>query len=624
MKLYKNLFAMLLAAAAFTACGEQDAEDHVNGTADALGTYGNIYFLQTSYNVELEPTDPTVYQVPISREDSTNAVTVPITVTGSDVVKAADVEFAAGQATANVELSFSEAEVGTTYSVTLSAENVTYLTPCSFTVTRVKWNDAGFYYDESGQKVEGYANYTDDLLTTFFGVDNTTHPVKLQERDDRPGYFRLINAYGAGYAYNEDGDFDAANDYYIIIDATNPEQVYIPERCEQGTDYGYGNFIVYSMAGYYLEKGDEESAESYYGRYENGKITFPTDALLFGMANYNSGGLYSSNNNGAFCLVVNPDLNPYAADVTSDDFAWESVFDGSFTSAILNNVSSAELLKGSCVNTKDDCDKTFAATYGTAYKIANTYAEGYSLYFGVDSTGAITTPEVKQPIGIKAMGADVYATINAHESSFTEKIITLNITFTNKDGSIDYGTSDEVLSNITWTATATGAYTYLADLWGAGAVGTGLSLAKRDDMDDIYKIADWNEGIDLVFRWNQETNEVVVSQQFIGETYGDYGDIYIMELSWSGLDIEPMPSSYYDPATQTFHFYVIYFVSAGYIGYGEETFVLDNASAAKMQRSTAKSIRKRSVKGMKREYKFSNVKFGLKNTLKNPGQTMAF
>lgn len=625
MKLYKNLLPMLLAAAAFTACGEQDAEDYEGGATDALATYGTIYFPTTSYTVELEPTDPTTYEIPLSRVDSTSALTVPIVVLGNDTITASDAQFAAGQATTTITLNFPNAVVGTPYKVNISAEGASYLTPCSFTITRVKWNDAGFYYDESGQKVEGYADYTDDLLTTFYGIDNTTHPVKLQERDDKPGYFRLVNPYGAGYYYNEEGDYDADNDYYILIDATNPDQVYIPERCRQGTDYGYGQFIVFSYAGYWLEKGDADKAASYYGTYANGKITFPAGGLLFGMANYNSGGLYSSNNNGAFCVVVDPDQNPYTTEITSNDFEWESVFTGSFTSGLLGNESSATLMKGTCTNTTDSCDVAFYEEYGTAYRIESPYAEGYPIYFAVDSTGAVNSPVTMQATGIQALGVDVYATINAKQSSFSERIITLNITFTNSDGTITYGTTDEILSNITWTQVSTGTYTYLADMWGDGAVDTNLALLKRDDKDDTYKITNWLMGVDYTFTWDKATNLVEVSDQYCGYTHSSYGDVYVVELCQYASSTSDMPSSYYDPDEQTFHFYVIYYVSAGYFAYGEETFVLDSAASAKPNRAKSsgmKALKQRGInKGMKRGYKLT-PRYGMKQNMKNAGTAL--
>lgn len=616
---------------ALSSCSSDD--DIAKAESDSLGTFGNVYFPETSFTAELDPVDPTTYTVTLKREDATSAVTVPMVVEGADsIITATEASFAAGEDSTSVTLDFSKAEIGVTYSAFVKAANSMYMEPFEFTVTRVKWNDAGSYYDDNGAIVTGYAKYTDDLVTTFYGIDNTTQIVKLQERDDKPGYFRIINAYAGGYAYNEDGDYDADNDYYIYIDATDSTMVYIPEKCEQGTDWGYGNFIVWSMAGYYLAKGDDEAAKDYYGTYENGVITFPAEALLFGMADYNSGGMYTSNGNGAFRLEVKATKQAHVADITSDDFSWETAFDeGAFTSSILGNETTAALLKGVCVNTTDSCDKTFYQTYGTAYKIVSPYAEGYDIYFCVNADGEVTSPLGSQPTGLVAMGASVYAYINASASSFSEKEITLNITFSNADGSITYGTSDEVLSNITWTQTTTGTYTYLASLWGDddgnAPSDAGLSLLKRDDMDDTYKISNWLMGVDYVFTWNHETNEVVVSDQYSGYTDADYGDMYVVELNQYNSDTAEMPSSYYDPDTKTFHFYVIYYVSAGYFGYGEETFTLDSASAAKAHKAlkaNAKTMKKAKAKAMKRTYKFSSNKQSMKGCLKNASKALAF
>lgn len=622
------------AAASSVALVSCSSDDEIaSAEADSLGAYGNIYFTETSLTAELDPEEPTIYTVALKREDATSAVTVPMVVEGADsVVTASEAHFVAGEDSTTVTIDFSKAEIGVTYTATVKAANTIYMTPFELTVTRVKWNEAGSYFDDEGNLITSYAKYTDDLVTTFWSIDNTTQVVKLQERDDKPGYFRIVNAYAGGYAYNEEGDYDADNDYYIIIDASDPEKVYIPEKCEQGTDWGYGNFIVWSMAGYYIANGDEESATDYYGKYEDGVITFPAGALLFGMAGYNDGGMYASNNNGAFRLEVEAIHQAYVADVTSADFTWETVFsEGAFTSSMLGNQSTAALLKGGCVNTTDSCDKTFNATYGTAYKIVSPYAEGYDIYFGVNADGDVTNPAGTQPTGLTAMGDSVYAYINASASSFSEKLTTLNITFTNADGSITYGTADEVLSNITWTQTTTGTYTYLADVWGDengnAPSDAGLSLLKRDDKEDTYKITNWLMGVDYVFTWNHETNEVQVSDQYTGYTDDSYGDMYVIELNQYASSTASMPSSYYDPATQTFHFYVIYYVSAGYFGYGEETLTLDSASAAKAHKahkSTVKTMKKAKAKGVKRTYKFCTTKRSMKESLKNAGKPLAF
>lgn len=172
-----------------------------------------------------------------------------------------------------------------------------------------EWHDVGFYYDEQGNKVEGWAMLTDDYVTALFEVGNQTFPVRIQERTDIPGLFRLVNAYSDNYPVNEPGEWHTDKDYYIIIDATNPNQVYIPDFCETGMEWGYGMFGIWSYAGYFKSKGyTDDDVRNYFGTYANGVITFPVDALLISLAEYEDGTLYYSNRNGLFKLVLDPDL----------------------------------------------------------------------------------------------------------------------------------------------------------------------------------------------------------------------------------------------------------------------------------------------------------------------------
>lgn len=172
-----------------------------------------------------------------------------------------------------------------------------------------EWHDVGFYYDEQGNKVEGWAMLTDDYVTALFEVGNQIFPVRVQERADKPGLFRLVNAYSGNYPVNEPGEWHTDKDYYIIIDATNPNQVYIPDFCETGMEWSYGMFGIWSCAGYFMSKGySDDDVRDYFGTYANGVITFPVDALLISLAEYEDGTLYYSNRNGLFKLVLNPDL----------------------------------------------------------------------------------------------------------------------------------------------------------------------------------------------------------------------------------------------------------------------------------------------------------------------------
>ncbi len=269
----------------------------------------------------------------------------------------------------------------------------------------------------------------------------------------------------------------------------------------------------------------------------------------------------------------------YEADIDTD-FEWTEQYVGVFNSGKMGTKSSATLMKGTCVNKTDGCDTVFAAKYGTAYKIVAPYAEGKDLVFCVDNDGKIvlapgyTDP---QPTGLNAVGEEAYAQINPKKGSFSENEIVLNVTFVNKSGSIEYGTSDEVLQNITWTVQGVGTFNY--NFWWEGSE-EGYVLYQRDDQKDTYKIEDWGAGIDFMFTWDKATNECVVLEQYIGVDHDSYGPVYIVEGAQYGASFAEK-TSYYDSETKTFHFYPVYFVSAGHFGQAEETFVLTEGSAAK-------------------------------------------
>ena len=155
--------------------------------------------------------------------------------------------------------------------------------------------------DEGQWTSLGMATYTEDLVTTFFNVDNVSYEVEIQESVEYPGKYRLVNAYGAAYPYNSDGDYDASKNYYIVIDACNPEKVSI-DLSYTGMNWGYGEFYVWSMAQYVMANGGTEAdALPYWGKLENGVITFPAQALVSGMGDeYMSYG----NKNGKFSVVL--------------------------------------------------------------------------------------------------------------------------------------------------------------------------------------------------------------------------------------------------------------------------------------------------------------------------------
>ena len=162
----------------------------------------------------------------------------------------------------------------------------------------------------------GMGLYTEDFLVGLFeGMENLTYEVEVEESIDNPGKYRLVNPYGEAFPYNSPADYDATQDYYMVINAQDPEGVYIPLQ-SVGCDWGYGDWAVYSYASYYLDGGyslDEVKATGVCGTLVDGVITFPTKSLLI-TASGLGGKLYVANTKGAFKVVL-----PSARDAEEGD-----------------------------------------------------------------------------------------------------------------------------------------------------------------------------------------------------------------------------------------------------------------------------------------------------------------
>ena len=152
----------------------------------------------------------------------------------------------------------------------------------------------------------GMATYREDLMTTFYNVDNLTYAVEIEANTENPGLYRLVNPYGAAYPYNDEGEYDTSENHYMVIDAQNPVAVTI-QQTYTGMNWGYGEVFVWSLAEYLLNNGstaEEIAASGYFGKFENGVITFPTNALIISMAELENGGLYYANENGKFAVAL--------------------------------------------------------------------------------------------------------------------------------------------------------------------------------------------------------------------------------------------------------------------------------------------------------------------------------
>ena len=565
-KLYIYPLALAFAAFALAACSSDD-DELAPGEWNAAENYANVAFEKLQSSEELDPADATDAFIKVTRQNTSGAITVPVKiVTNTDGVFTVDpLTFADGEAEANLSFHFPDAEVGKPYTLEVEINDpnfvseYTSVSTYSYTVTRVKWNDVS-YIINNGQKIYGYAAYTEDLVTTFFAVPNLTFPTRLQERDDMPGYFRMVNTYGANYPVLEEGDWDPENDYYIYIDATDPDKVYIPEACNLGMDVGYGFCYVWSMVGLGMKRQRQDYIDGNYGTYENGVITFPKGALLFGMEKYNDLGFYDSNSNGAFRLVVDPDKDLYVADPRTD-FTFENEFLGTLNSSLLVAKRDAMFQKGTCTNEKDDCGTRFEEEYGTLYRLQAPYANGYDLLFAIDDKGIVSVPAglEEQITGLKSVNKDVFAVINGGASSYDAEgqYLKLTIEFFDENGLSLGEFVEELTYKPVWDQVGTGTYTYWAWDGKEAEPDPGYTFSKRPDKDDVYRIDEWFYGAPLEFTWDQETNALTVPFQST-EHKEDGEMIYVADYNtWFGSDDEKT-QSYFDPEKNTFMFLMVY------------------------------------------------------------------
>lgn len=104
---------------------------------------------------------------------------------------------------------------------------------------------------------------------------------------------------------------------------------------------------------------------------------------------------------------------------------------------------------------------------------------------------------------------------------------------------------------------------FMSDMWGGGWYN---DMEKYKYDPNTYRLPDYiMPGYDLVFTWDQETNEVAFAnkQWETGYVHPSYGMIYAV-----AMDAE------FDEATATFTFVVEYIVSAGSFGSVAETFTI--------------------------------------------------
>ncbi len=141
----------------------------------------------------------------------------------------------------------------------------------------------------------GTGTMTEGILWEWFAMSQvgdmkSTWDVEIQEKQDTPGLYRVVNPY-KDYEFNwvfesmAGGAYDSTQNYYLEIDATDPDLVWIETPQDTGLNCGsaYGEFYIWSAVAYWMTAGytwEEEIAYGDFGTLRDGVITFPCDGLI--------------------------------------------------------------------------------------------------------------------------------------------------------------------------------------------------------------------------------------------------------------------------------------------------------------------------------------------------------
>ncbi len=336
MKLFsKYMFIALMSILALASCSDDDK--YVAGPQDAANKVG-VYFPTTDGGGnEVDPADPTEFTVKVARLNTSGAASVPLTVVknDNDVYQVpATADFADGEAETTVKVTFPNAEVGVTNTLTLevpeeyvslykeNAEKVSFTT----SYTRVKWESIGVGY------------WIDGNINSIFGVNSLPLAVEIEKtksvdgstvryRFDSPFAYTCtgqdeLGGY-IGYPYNDTGDCDEKSHKMIVT--VKKSDATLASTNTGMTWATYGTFYIGQIVGNLKNaNGIITDTDTYpLGQYKagdktEGVIMWPANSLYVRLSEYN-GGYIAVASNPSYLFLSETDYKAYLDSLSSEE-----------------------------------------------------------------------------------------------------------------------------------------------------------------------------------------------------------------------------------------------------------------------------------------------------------------
>ena len=358
------LFLVSLVALVLGAC----TNDFDYTPAKVSGT--EVYFSNNQDSVITISKTASNFIIQLHRVDTKGELTVSLSYApgeGNIFTVPAQVTFADGSADAPIDITYDPAKAeygvytGGTISVVGDGLDSTYgITTLSFKAGANEWIDIPT--DKSIGKMR------DDAITAIFKFTDGTPvwDIKIQKSAVKEGMYNIVNPYEDWYtqeaeAAKKDGsacafNYDSSVDHNWVIDATDPNAVYLKE-CHTGLSYvaepGVGELslcgtpwmILMNSRSQFPDKTDEQIMEmvkqqfpQYFGVMKDGVITFPKQAVCIAGSELQDGSYLSAAKNGLFAIALPGNIIA--------DYALTAEYQGRFTDVDNNDYATFNLTLG--------------------------------------------------------------------------------------------------------------------------------------------------------------------------------------------------------------------------------------------------------------------------------------
>lgn len=536
-KYYFNLFIALMAVVGFTACSSDD-DDYQWATVSG----NQVYFsnqLPSSYSISKATNSITV---PINRVKTDEAITVNLAHTDASGFfnVPSTVSFAAGQAKADITITYDPEQVA----FDENHKDTIKIASADYTTIYGASTYAFSAMMPSPYKSLGKGTYKD----TFFGYTTT---VEIRQNTEQTNVFRI---YGA---FNPVNDGNAED--YLQITILKPGDVVAGQTVEQedliyydDTNTGYhhstydADILVCHPYGFTSTK--DISMWGYNRVLEYQADGTPGEVQLAPFYYMNGVGGWNYSQRDGVIDIVFPGFE-------KKDFTLDLEYLGRLTDANDQDYAQMAITMGADLET-------------VKYAVTELNGDANELYEGIIN-GTVEAPEVTSSCSVNwpLDATGTYYLVAVGYAGGEEKVaVAETIRFTS---SHDFAPS--------FDAVGIGTYTY-TQFWEGEDPDLVIS---KSSAGNTYRISHWGYDVNFEFTWDPETNQCTVAEQFTGYTHDSYGDVFVSDIPTYDEEstYEQFPC-FYDPATKTFTFTLIYYVSAGYFGMGPETFTVEWDSAA--------------------------------------------